>query len=240
MIAVAGSVAIAIESEWPPLQLAGERAGGTAQQGLHAGAQQIRIEGLDHVVISAVIESQHPVVVGVAGGEHQDQRLGAAAGADAAAEGQPVEPGQIEIQQDQVVGPAADQLPGGLAIAGLIADVTPGLQHLAQRTLDQRIVLDHQQLHTASWCGVARRRRLSAGARPEVWPRGPLSGSGSETTICALTRLIPTILLLTISRLVCPDRPSRSRHLIRMPYPRAGHGSGGREGRGCDPQSGAH
>jgi hypothetical protein len=124
---------------------------GPAQQRPNICPQQVGIEGLDHVFIGALIQAHHVVEVGVAGGEHQQQRLVAPGRPQAPAEGKPIETRQVEVEQYQVVGAGLQQLPGDQTIGGVITGVPPGLHQLAQGTADQGIVLHHQDLHAL--CG---------------------------------------------------------------------------------------
>jgi hypothetical protein len=140
-------MAVPLHLERSPAETLGEGPAGPAQQGLHAGPQQIRIKGLDHVLIGSLIKAHHLVEVGVAGGEHQDQWLVASGRPQAPAEGQAVQTGQVEVQQHQVVGADLKQFPSHPAISGVITGVPPGLHQLAQGTPDQGIVLHDQDLH---------------------------------------------------------------------------------------------
>ena len=87
-----------------------------AQEGAEAGQQLRQGEGLDQVVVGARIESLDPVVDGVAGRQHQHRRVVAGA-AHAAADGQAVEVGQPEVE-DERVGRRQGQRLEGLASRG--------------------------------------------------------------------------------------------------------------------------
>ena len=107
-----------------------------AKHGLYAGEQHAAGEGFRDVVVCAKLETAHDVGIFGFRGEHQDARLGEFGSlADAAADGQPVDTGQHEVQQHEVRLVAADEVKAGIAAFcsadGSEACVTQ--QHLQQR-----------------------------------------------------------------------------------------------------------
>ena len=77
----------------------------TSQQRTHPSQQLGEGERLDEVVVGAVVEPGHPVLEGVAGGEHQHpwRRVEPEVGADLAAHLAPVDAGHGDVEADQVV-----------------------------------------------------------------------------------------------------------------------------------------
>ena len=74
-----------------------------AQGGAHPGHQLHHAEGLGYIVVRPLIQSQHLVVLGALGGEHDDrQGLGGGHGAQALEYLQTVLLGQHDIQQHQL------------------------------------------------------------------------------------------------------------------------------------------
>ena len=74
-----------------------------SQQGLDPHHQLLQVEGLGQVVVGAGVEAAHLVFDAAQGGEHQDRDLGGALiAAQALAKGEPIHPGQHQVQQDQV------------------------------------------------------------------------------------------------------------------------------------------
>ena len=87
------------------LQVADLERGGAArrpapQQGADPCQQLAALEGLDEVVVGAAVEAVDPVLGLGPRGQHQDRHV--AVGAQAAADLDPVEAGQAEIEHDQV------------------------------------------------------------------------------------------------------------------------------------------
>ena len=80
---------------------------GPAQDGPDAGDQLARAERLGQVVVGAELEAEQLVELVVAGGEHDD-RDGRVA-AELAGDVEPVEPGQAEVEHDEVRPALADR-----------------------------------------------------------------------------------------------------------------------------------
>ena len=86
---------------------------GPAEDRLDPGDQRPRVEGLGHVVVGAELEAHDRVDVVVACREHQDGRVASAA--DLAADLEPVELRQQEVEDDEV------RIVPGVAIEGFLA-----------------------------------------------------------------------------------------------------------------------
>ncbi len=89
-------------------------AGGAAHQGVQAGHQLVQVKGFHQVVIGAGVQSRHPVLDAVPGGEHQ-HRLVPPQAAPARQQRQPVLVGQTQIEHHQVKGGTVQ---GGVGIGG--------------------------------------------------------------------------------------------------------------------------
>ena len=110
-----------------------------AQQGLHPHQQLLEVKGLGEVVIGAGIEAAHLVLDASQGCEHQDRDLGGALiPAQPLAEGEAIDVGQHQIQQDQVRAVLQGQ--------GLALDAVGGALDLKTAVLQ---VAGHQVQHVA-------------------------------------------------------------------------------------------
>jgi len=78
----------------------GQLAVGAAQQGFHAARQLAEAERLGQVVIGSDLESDHLVHLVGASGEEQDRDPGLAP--DPPADLEPVDPGQTDVEQDEL------------------------------------------------------------------------------------------------------------------------------------------
>ena len=101
-----------------PLPARGLALGALAQGGADPGQQLLDGEGLGDIVVRPQIQAGHLVHGGVPGGE-QDHRQGLVLPADAPQHLQPVEPGQHDVQQHQLVLPGQGHLQPGPSVKGL-------------------------------------------------------------------------------------------------------------------------
>jgi len=116
------------------------------EQRAHARGQLGHGEGLDHVVVGAQVEAPHPVLDGVARGQHQhrDRALG-----------RPQAPQRLEsvhLRQADVENHQVEALLGGgehrlLAARSHVHRVTLGFQDPAQARRQGRVVFHDQQSH---------------------------------------------------------------------------------------------
>ena len=113
-----------------------------AQQGADPRQQLLALEGLDQVVVGAGVEAGDAVLGLGPRGQHQDRHV--ALLAQAAADLDPVEPGQAEVEHDQVGDESdrhverLDAVGGGADLVALVAQGT------AQDVGDVGVVLDHE------------------------------------------------------------------------------------------------
>ena len=113
-----------------------------AQQGPDPGQQLAALEGLDQVVVGAAVEAVDPVLGLGPRGQHQDRHV--ALGPQAAADLDPVEPGQPEVEDDEVGHEVAgdverlDAVAGGAHLVALVAQRAP------QDVGDLGVVLDDE------------------------------------------------------------------------------------------------
>jgi hypothetical protein len=89
----------------------------SAQQGAHARLQFQHRERLGDVVVGAEFEAEHAVELGGACGQHQDRHL-VASGAQRAAQVQPRQTGQAQVEHDGVEALLDRQRQAGRALAG--------------------------------------------------------------------------------------------------------------------------
>ncbi|MCY1428904.1 hypothetical protein D9M71_448030 [compost metagenome] len=114
----------------------------TPQQATDTRQQFRKLEGLEHVVVGAQIEAFDPVREPAVGGEHHDPRAGV--GAQALQHGPAIELGQVDVENDQVVGLLAGQVQAVGAAVGTIDDVAVFAQTLLQVIGGAKLVLDNQ------------------------------------------------------------------------------------------------
>ena len=110
-----------------------------------ARAQLLRRERLDQIVVGTAVQARDAVSEAVARRQHQGGR-GVAAGAPRA---QPIEAraiGQLPIDEQGVVGLAAQGFGGGQALAPIDA-VAVGTQEVAQAFAERGVVFDQQEAH---------------------------------------------------------------------------------------------
>ena len=118
------------------------RAAAGAQQRPDPRQQLLALEGLDQVVVGAAVEAADPVLGLGSGGQHQDRHV--AVGAQAAADLDPVEPGQAEVEDDEVGDEAGgdverlDPVGRGADLVALVAE------RAAQDVGDVGVVLDDE------------------------------------------------------------------------------------------------
>ena len=104
-----------------------------------------RAELLAHVVVRAALEPEHDVALLTLGGEHHDRdRLGGVFTLEGAADLEPVEPGQHEVEDDE-----ARLAPPGLgepllAVAGDHHRIALPLQGVLEQFDDVRVVFDDE------------------------------------------------------------------------------------------------
>ncbi len=91
---------VGIELQVADLERGGAAWGPAAQQGADPGQQLLALERLDQVVVGAAVEAGDPVLGLGPGGQHQDRHVTLLA--EAAADLDPVEAGEAEVEDDQV------------------------------------------------------------------------------------------------------------------------------------------
>ena len=146
----------------------------------------LELEGLGEVVVGAELEPGGLVVEPVGGGEHED-RHAAAGGDDASGDLVAGGPGDVAVEDGDVVGVDAQQLQGGVAVAGDVGGdrfqaeaVADGLGHVG-------LVLDEQHTHApmlepAHIVGVSKIAYAPATPRSLLWGRAPQTTSTQNDT----------------------------------------------------------
>ena len=117
-----------------------------AGDGADAGEEDVEGEGLGEVVVGAGVEAGDDVEVGVAGGEHQDGRAVARL-AEAFGDGEAVEAGEHDVEDDDVEGVGEGE---GEAVCAVGGDDC-GMAFFFEATLEEageaRFVFDDEDLH---------------------------------------------------------------------------------------------
>src|SRR5699024_1190672 len=108
-IADVGAAGADVDGDVPGPQHCGPLRVGGAQSQTDAGEEFVEGEGLAHVVIGPAGQARDGVLDGLPGGEDDDWKLMAFA-ADHAQHAEPVESGQTEIEDDEVVAAGAHEV----------------------------------------------------------------------------------------------------------------------------------
>src|SRR5687768_2121147 len=120
-----------------------------AQQRAHAGQQLLSLERLDQVVVGADVQALDARLERVARGQHEDRDLVAVV-AQAPRDVDPVEPGEAEVEHDQVGQEGVRLLEPLDAVAGQLDLVALHAQRALQDLGDLLVVLDDED---ADWAG---------------------------------------------------------------------------------------
>ena len=132
---------------WPASGLsgAGARRLMAPQQRGDARHQLTHAERLGEVVVGAALEAEDLVGLGVARRQHQDRRAAVhGAGADRPADGDAVEIGQHQVEQNQIEALGVGARQGVPAVVDLLDRVAAERQVEPQQFADGRVVLDDQ------------------------------------------------------------------------------------------------
>src|SRR5919199_2734675 len=141
-------------------------------------------ERLRHVVVGAGLEAEHAVDLRVH--RRQDQDRDVALAAQAAADLDPGEAGEADVEDEDVVALRPRRLQGGLAVAEGVDLEAGGTQRVADGVGDRRLVVDDQD----SVAHVARTRAARSPRRTVVPFRGADSISSSEPIASAAAATI--------------------------------------------------
>jgi D-alanyl-D-alanine carboxypeptidase/D-alanyl-D-alanine-endopeptidase (penicillin-binding protein 4) len=115
---------------------------GATKDGAHARGKLARRERLGDVVVGAELEPDDPIGLLPTRREHDHGQLGA--GADPAAEREPVGAGQHDVEHDEVGQLALEQLAGTVAVGGLERAVAVALEIAHDDLAHDRLVVDHE------------------------------------------------------------------------------------------------
>lgn len=146
-----GGAAIEAELQRSPAPVFAQRPCGAAQQGLDACLEQCRLEWLHQVVIGALLEPEHVVIQAVASGEHQHQGLIHREVPQFSAHLQPIEAGQVEVEQHQIKAAGLEQGESLKPFAARFRHQAPVLQQFLERVTDDGIVFHDQHFHARGW-----------------------------------------------------------------------------------------
>jgi hypothetical protein len=130
-------IAVDLDDTW-----LGRRLLGTSQHGLDPGQQLARRERFGDVVVGAHLQAEDLVDLGVACGQHDDGRLGELP--DTTTRLHPVDPWQVEIEQDRRHGSETQALHCLLTGEGVEESITVALEEGAQHVCNGVVVLDEQ------------------------------------------------------------------------------------------------
>ena len=131
-----------------------------AGEGVNAGKQFAGAEGLGDIVVGADLEAADFVFLGAAGGEHEDGEAGAGL-AEALADGEAVEFGQHEVENDEIQRGIEATFGGGQAVGGDVHLVTGAAEKVHQPGAKDRFVFDNEDVHGAGASVVGGRGRTS-------------------------------------------------------------------------------
>jgi hypothetical protein len=140
--AQAGEVELQVEVGEPLALLA--VAAGAPQQGAHARVQLVERERLDEVVVGAGVEPRDAVADLVARGQHEDRRA-VAAGAQAAADGEPVDARHADVEHHGVEAAGGQPLQRLGAVRRALDVVALDAEGAAERARERWVVVDDEQ-----------------------------------------------------------------------------------------------
>jgi hypothetical protein len=117
-----------------------------AQQGPGAGLQFSQVEGLGEVVVGAQVQALDPVLDAVPGGE--DEHGGQVARRPVPAQHlQAIQPGQAQVQDDQVEAAGPQQGQGRLPVPRVVGGIAGGAHGAGQAVLEDGVVFDDEYSH---------------------------------------------------------------------------------------------
>ena len=120
-----------------------------ADHGANAGEQLGEDKGFDEVVIRALFEADDAILRGVLGGEEEDHGSGALL-AELAQDGEAVNFGQHDVQDDDVVLAIAGVPECGLSVGGFIDCETGFAQALNERFAKGLEIFNNEESHMAN------------------------------------------------------------------------------------------
>jgi hypothetical protein len=127
-------------------KLSTDPSGASPGQGIHASHQLVEVERLGQIVVRAGIEAPDHVGGRVAPGEHQNGSLHPFA-AELGGKLKTVLFGELDVEDDQVVGIQVAQKGPGLAVLGDFHGVTLFLKPLLEKSGRPGVVLDYENPH---------------------------------------------------------------------------------------------
>jgi hypothetical protein len=117
-----------------------------APEGMHPGDQFVQVEGFDQVIVGPQIEAGNTIGHGVAGGNHQHRDV-AIATAQFLQQGDAVQHGKAEIQQQHPIVAVIEGGAGGAAVPHPVHRESGQLEAARHTRADHGVVLSQQQLH---------------------------------------------------------------------------------------------
>ena len=117
-------------------------------QAAHTRLQLFQMKGLDQIVVRPAVQPLHLIADPAAGGENQHPRFPVAL-PQGLQQIHAVPPGQVQIQQDQVVLLRQQPVQRGIAVVTGVNLVTLSLQTSAQRIAKGPFVFHNQNSHAA-------------------------------------------------------------------------------------------
>ncbi len=120
-----------------------------AHQRAQAGVELLQGEGFDHVVVGAGIQSDDPIVEGIASGEDQHRQLVPFA-AQLAQQAEAVDIGQVEIQNEGGKLVALECRQGGQPLLQPVHRITAVAQGILHAITQHHIIFNQQDPHCYS------------------------------------------------------------------------------------------
>ena len=130
-----------------------------AQARPHASQQFDKRKRLHQIIVGAQFQAFYAIVDGIARAQDQDRRAGLAV-ANLLQHRKAVHVGKHQVQNDEVILSAMNQIDGGGAVAGDIDGVARAFQTTGQEVLNAFFVLDNQYSHRLAACRIALRRAI--------------------------------------------------------------------------------
>ncbi len=147
-----------------------------AQQGAHPRPQFGQGERLDEVVVRTGVEPVHAIAHGLTRGHHQDRRVVARV-PHAPCDLEPVEPGEADVEEDEVVGAFGELLERGGAVVGRGRGIAIDPKGTGDGVAHMTVVVDDEDGGGGARGRSVHGSTVTSGASP--YPRSGRSGAGA-------------------------------------------------------------
>ena len=122
--------------------LAGEGVAGAAEDGGDAGGEFFGAEGFGEIVVGAGVEAEDAVLLGTAGGEHDDGNGGAAA--ELGEDFEAVEAGEHDVEEDEIEGVFRSAGEAGGTVVDGVEGIAGALEEFGDELTETDVIVNDQ------------------------------------------------------------------------------------------------